>query len=238
MMEPAIRSNLHCQSCHAMPFRFQKASCVVAGTFNMYILHPQWLEKHGIIEKGTEVFLESNLSRPGFRFRFSKQRLVWAVAPDRIVVESERPEVDCGKPVASVLKALPETPIFGIGNNVTYMAGRDELDTLASRIRDFPKPELQSEGQSIAQQTFHFSVKRSDHDFINVQLSVTEDKLELSCNAHTKLDNPARANREAVGAAELFFQDRQASEQLAQQLIGATIDHDLDDLGAGNSGDG
>lgn len=50
-----------------MALKFEKASCVVVGTFNIYILRPQWLAKHEIIETGTEVGIETNLTQPGFR---------------------------------------------------------------------------------------------------------------------------------------------------------------------------
>jgi hypothetical protein len=217
-----------------MPFRFQKASCVVVGTFNMYILQPPWLAKRGIIEKDTEVFIESNLSRPGLRFRFPKQDFVWAVAPDKVAVESNRSDIDCGKPIASVLDALPETPVFAVGNNITYEAGRGELNDLAQYLRDFPRPERTVEGHGIAQQTFLFSVKRDDHDFVNLQLSLTEEKLELSCNAHRKLDDHPGGAREAAAAARQFFEDRRQSEGLAQQLFGVTISYDTDNVAAGN----
>lgn len=216
-----------------MAFQFEKASCVVLGAFNMYILHPQWLAEHEVIERGTEVRIESNLMRPGYRYHFPKQNSIWSIAPDRIVVESWHPQVECGSMVAKVLESLPETPVFGIGNNATYRAERKELDALASRIRDFPLPETPPEGHRVAGYTFHFAVERHIDDIINLQLAVKDDVLELSCNAHRKLENHASANRNAITAALQFFLDRIESKKLALRIFGVTLTHDINDAGAG-----
>src|ERR1041385_1694041 len=47
-----------------LAFRFEKASCLVLGTFNTYILHPRWLADRQIIDKGTEVQIEMNFEEP------------------------------------------------------------------------------------------------------------------------------------------------------------------------------
>ena len=210
-----------------MAFRFQKASCVVVGTFNMYILHPQWLAKHEIIERGMEVGIETNLTQPGFRFQFPKDNATWIVAPNRVVIETRDPQTDCGSVIAKVLKVLPETPLFGLGNNAVYEyeAGPSERDAFAPAIRDFPWPESPNEGETIGQKTFHVGVKRTEYEVANLQIAFREDEIELSCNLHTKLEDRSEANAAAITAAERFFDDRTYSKILAQHFFGTSIDH-------------
>jgi hypothetical protein len=209
----------------AVAFRFQKASCVVVGTFNMYILHPQWLAKHEIIERGMEVAVETNLAQPGFRFQFPKFKAVWSVAPNRVVIETQDPHTDCGTFVAKVLVTLPHTPLFALGNNAVYRADLSELDALAPAMRDFPRPKSPNEGETVAQNTFHVAVKRAEHEVTNLQIALTEEWIELSCNVHTKLEEQADAAAAAMAAAKRFFEDRTYSKTLAQHLFGTSIDH-------------
>ncbi len=209
-----------------MAFRFQKASCVAVGTFNMYILHPQWLAKHKIIDAGTEVGIETNLTQPGFRFRFPERRVTWNVTPNRLVIESLDPGFDCGELVARILKILPETPLFALGNNVHYHADLSEREHLAAVIRNFPLAPPPASGQSVAQRTFHVAVKRTEHETVNIQVSLKEEEIELACNVHNdvgKRDN--KANEAGVAAAERFFDHRAECKTLAQHFFGTSIDH-------------
>ncbi len=208
-----------------MAFRFEKASCVVVGTFNMYILHPQWLADHGIIEVGADVGIETNLTQPGFRFRLPENTAAWKVTPERLVVESRKPEIDCGDTVARVLKALPETPLFALGSNVHYQADPSELENLSDAIRNFPRIPPPTPGQSVEQRTFHMGVKRDDRQSVNVQMSLKEDGIELVCNVHTELANREKANEAAIAAATQFLADRTESTALAQHFFGASTDH-------------
>jgi hypothetical protein len=209
-------------------FQFEKANCVVVGTFNMYILHPPWLAKHDIIKEGTEVGIDTDLIRPGFRFRFPQYKATWMVAPDRLVVESDEPKTDCGKPVAKVLRALPETPLFALGNNVHYKAELSELKNLSEAIRRFPRAESPTRDQSVVQRTFHVGIKRSEHETINLQILLKEDSIELACNVHVELDNREKAGKAVVTAAERFFGDQAEALTLAQHFFGVSIDHGPD----------
>jgi hypothetical protein len=192
----------------------------------MYILHPQWLTKRKIVEEGTEVVIETNLSQPGFRFQFPKLRSTWSIAPARVAVESKDPGMDCGQVVASVLRALPETPLVALGNNVVYQADAGELATLSAAIREFPRQEGPDEGETVLQRTFHVGVKCGDHALVNLQISIKEDALELACNVHTGLENLPDANALAITAAEKFFEDRTRSKSLAEHFFGASIHDD------------
>jgi hypothetical protein len=206
-----------------MAFRFQKSSCIVVGTFNMYILHPKWLAKHGIIESGVEVAIETNFTQPGFRFTFPKLDIRWLIAPNRVIVESSKPAVDCGAIVAKMLKALPETPLQGLGSNVDYEAELNEIEKLSRTIRDFPQQTSPNAGESIAQRTFHVAVKRGEHEATNLQLSFTETKIELACNVHVGLENRENANEAAIAAASRYFEDRARSDALARYFFGTEV---------------
>ena len=208
-----------------MAFRFHKASCVVVGTFNIYIFHPQWFARHKIFEEGMEVGFETNLTRPGFRFRFPKSEATWSVAPDRLVIETEEPGCDCGARIAHVLRILPETPLVAIGNNVHYQADLSERETLSEAIRTFPQTESPTPGQPVVQRTFHVGIKRSEYETVNLQIAIKEDSLELTCNVHRELGNRKDFNEAAIAAAERFFEDRAESKSLAQHFLGTAIDY-------------
>jgi len=209
-------------------FTFEKASCVVVGTFNMYILHPQWLERHKIIETGMEVGIETNLTQPGFRFRLPKDKAIWSVAPNRLAIESQDPKNDCGQTVAKILRALPETPLFALGNNFHYQAELSVRENLSPSIRDFPETAPPSKGQSVLQRAFHTDVKRSERIMVNLQIGLEEDDIELACNVHNELGNSENANEVAVAAAQRFFDDRAEVKALAQHFFGASINHGPD----------
>lgn len=207
-----------------MPFRFKKATCVVIGRFNMYIVQPSWLAKIGVIPKGIPVAIGTKLDEPGFRFSSLKLPHRWYVTPNRIEVETEDPEADCGGAVGAVLEKLPWTPLSALGNNAIYEANTGELEELPDLGRFSPHA---PEGYELAQRTFHFGVKREDHLY-NLQLSVYEETIELSTNAHTDLSG--KESEDAQQAARRFLADRQEAEKLIKEIFKARIEH-----GDGNS---
>lgn len=198
----------------------------MVGTFNMYILNPEWLAKHKIISPGIEVNVETNLARPGFRFHFPSDSAVWSVSPDKIVVETTSPDTDCGNKVARVLQALPETPLFGIGNNGNYLARRDELASLHQHIRDFPLEESSNE-LSLLQHSFAATLTRNEDAVVNLQLAVKSNEIEVVYNAHTNLERLGDKANLAASAAESFLKDRAIFGDLSLQYFGATVTHDV-----------
>ena len=208
-----------------MAFRFEKASCVVVGTFNMYILHPQWLIKNKFIDDPIEVGFETSLARPGFRFRFEKAKIIWNVAPDRLTIETQDPQVDCGKAIADILRILPHTPLFALGNNTHYQADSSEFATLSQPIRDFPRTESPTPDNKVVQRTFHVGIKRAEQETVNLQIAIKENSIELACNVHVDLGGRGTPSDSAIAAAERFFGDRVESKLLAQHFFGTAIDH-------------
>ncbi|HEY4761959.1 MAG TPA: hypothetical protein VIH42_15385 [Thermoguttaceae bacterium] len=208
-----------------MPFKFKKASCVVVGSFNIYIIHPKWLVKHKIIQDEVEVAIQFNLEQAGFRYHIPKHKVTWNVAPDRIVVESEDPEVDCGDFLSKMLIKLPETPLFAIGNNVIYEAEKDELNLLAQTIRDFISSVSQIGSETLVQQSFHVALERQKHEIVNLQISIKNDRIVLMSNVHTNLRDRSDSCDAAVKAAMQFIEDKNSVKPLVHHYFGMTIEH-------------
>ncbi len=209
-----------------MPFKFKKASCVVVGSFNIYILHPKWLAKHEIIDKDVEVGILFNLEQSGFRYHIAKHKVTWNVTPDKIVVESEDPEIDCGDYISKVLSKLPETPLFAIGNNVTYEAEKDETALLNQPIRDFINTAIPMDSETMVQQSLHVALKRREYEIINLQISIKDDKIILRCNVHAELRERTDVCDAAAQAAKQFIEDRNFVKTLVHHYFGMLIEHD------------
>lgn len=202
-----------------MAFKFKKATCVVAGTFNMYVIQPPWLAKLEILPKGSEVSIGTDLNEPGFRYIPTKGPFRWFVTPNRIEVETRDSEADCGIPVASVLAALPWTPLVALGNNSIYTAPLEDLGRLREEFRCSPQS---PEGYSLKQRSLHFGLSR-DGAVTNLQLSFTLEELELSFNVNTELRK--RESADAQVAARRFLQDRRDTEFLIQKLLGLSVEY-------------
>jgi len=201
-------------------FRFKKAACVVAGTFNMYIVKPAWLSGIGIVPKGTPVVIHTNLDGPGFRFTSPKLPFSWSISPSHIEVDTESSEENCGEKVAAVLKALPHTPLVALGNNTVYSAPLSETAQLPDQFRGLPETPT---GYAFAHRSFHFGLLR-DARVTNLMLSITAEEVELSINVQTELRDH---DTDAVQAAALrFSQDRQEAEVLVRQLFKANIEYE------------
>lgn len=215
-----------------MAFRFKKASCVVAGTFNMYIVQPSWLSKIEVFEKGTKYTIWTKFDEPGFRFQPEGLPSRWYVTPSRIDVETDRQDEDCGKKVADVLAKLPWTPLTAIGNNTVYEADLSELD----RLECFGKftPVLPNEFE-LAQRSFHLGIAHGDQQY-NVQLSVTKEFVELAINVHTELSGKDPEYSEQ--AARSFFAQRSIAKFLIEQVMKAKVNDATDNTEskAGNNG--
>src|SRR3972149_474279 len=190
----------------------------------MYIIHPKWLVKHNIIQDEVEVNIQFNLEQAGFRYHILKHKVTWNVAPDRIVVESEDPEMDCGEFISKVLDKLRETPLFAIGNNVTYEAEKDESTLLAQPIRDFISATSHIGLETLKQQSFHVALEPREHEIINLQISIKNDGIMLTCNVHTNLRDRLDACDAAVQAAKRFIEDRNSVKPLVHHYFGMMIE--------------
>lgn len=204
-------------------FRFKRANCVAVGTFNIYIIQPAWLSEVGIIPKGSPVEVYSKLDEPGFRFTSPKLAARWVITPNRIQVETDTPGEDCGEAMAKVLSQLPWTPLVALGNNTIYQTPLEALPRIPVLTALDPKA---PEGFELAQKTVHVGMKRGD-TLYNLQLSATEDEIELSSNAHTELRE--RKSEFAQMSARRFFEDRKTAQRLITALFETSVSDVADD---------
>ena len=203
-------------------FEFTQSNCVVAGTFNIYIIQPHWLSEIGVVPAGAKISLQADMRSPGFKFKLPDDNdLLWSIRPDRLSVQSDRFAVDCGKPISKVLEQLPWTPVLAVGCNATFTASLDQFDKIS---RFFPS-ELIADDYSFAQKTYHRGIQRDGLVF-NIQLSVTHDSIDLSLNTHTdaKKDRVIRdANQIAQESCKSFGAQRDEAIQLAKSLLNVEI---------------
>src|SRR5437667_1502871 len=115
-------------------FAFKKAAAVAVGTFNMYIIQPNWLVQVGLFKEGVRVQMQADFTRPGFRFSAEETSYWWNVRPDRLILETESPEIDCGEPLRIVLDTLRWTPLTGIGTNLEFEADIGIVETLRCKL--------------------------------------------------------------------------------------------------------
>lgn len=210
-----------------MAFRFKKSGCVVAGTFNIYVVQPSLLVQLGIIpedERKTQLYV--NLRQPSLKFTAEAMPGVnWTVSTEHLIAETDSPDVNCGNIMASVLDALKYTPLRGIGTNLYLNADAKELTSAAIR-KVFPDlPEIR--GGETSQRTVHAAIKR-DGAIFNIQASTTKAGIELLLNVHTELTEVPKlsdANQVAVEVARNFQARTEEAVNIARELFGVEINH-------------
>ncbi len=191
-----------------MKVQFKNASCVVVGTFNIFVIQPKLLTEMGLIPQGTNIKIQQDFSQPGIRLQLDG--VTWVIRPDRLIVESGRQNEDCGTPLAVLLSHLVWTPVFAVGVNVTFSG----VDIDESEIPDdFRLPNLEF---ATKQRTVHASVTEGERIF-NVQLSASKtaesSNYELSLNSHTDFSgkksslSQSSLNQEATQACRCFVDD-------------------------------
>ncbi|MBW3598178.1 MAG: hypothetical protein KY475_13020 [Planctomycetes bacterium] len=192
-----------------MPFRFNGASCIAVGTFNIYIIQPAWLRKVGLLENVEGVALEADLTEPGFRMQLPD--LTWRVEPTRIVLETKGDCARCGQTMYAIFDKLPWTPLKAIGINSRHEAPAEELDEFIHR---FPHPASASpinDGYAIAQKTWHAAFRKDKQQF-NLQLSVNDEVAALTTNVHTELRN------ESIETAKEIAENFEVFQSLAVKM--------------------
>lgn len=207
-----------------MSFQFHEASCVVAGTFNIYVFQPDFFVHTEIVEEGEKAKLQADFSQPGFLMSFLGSPIRWVIRPDRIMAESRSEESDCGRMVANILKALPWTPISAIGLNFEFIASRDDFQTMNGRNL-IPATDL---SLKVTQRTVHVGIKENGQLF-NLSLAQTDEKIVCAINVHTDLKLADKTRLEvstvAEGIARGFQAFRTKSVDLAREAFGVDIDY-------------
>lgn len=207
-------------------FEYKNSSCVVVGTFNIYIIQPQWLSEVEILKPDSKVKMQTDIRSPGFRFELGDDdNLQWNVRPDRMSIESENLIADCGRPISQVLEKLPWTPIIGVGCNVNYTLSLDQRDKISHLFVNGAIPN----SYETQQKTWHRGVQRKDIVF-NIQLAETDKQIELLLNVHidTKKDGKIKdANQIAQRACTKFKEYTEESVRLAQSILGMEFNNDI-----------
>jgi hypothetical protein len=202
-------------------FRFKKASCVAAGTFNIYIIQPHWLTAVGILPAQAELMLETNLNQPGFRLSSPRLRTVWIVTPSRLVIETESESENCGEMMAAVLQRLSWTPVGGIGNNVAYEALVSEVSNTA--VAGACGVVAAPEGYEVQRRGLQISAGREGR-IANLQMEIKDQTVTLTGNVHTGLQDEIDTRR-AQASAGTFFTDRLEVQQLLERIFQIRIEH-------------
>lgn len=196
-----------------MALRFKKASCVVVGTFNIYVVQPRLLAQLGLIPFGEPALVEQNLTQAGFRFVIESLQSQWTVRPDKLIVETSEPLKDCGGDLSKVISALQFTPVTGVGLNVEF-EGEPEL--CRESIPEFAVP---NETQ-IVQRTVHVALNKLGRTY-NFQIASTNLATELSVNVHCELDGQDQSASIACATQLLreFLSIREEIESLSEELF-------------------
>lgn len=204
-----------------MPFELKKASCVAVGTFNIYIVQPDWLTKVGIFPEKTEFLIENNLDRPGFRITSPEIRNTWVVYPGKLAIESNVAGEDCGNPMAQVLEKLHWTPVFGLGNNITFEAKRDEIEEMAI-LKTLSSAHSDFEGYNHQARDFGTTLVRGGKVF-NLGITSTENRVRLHGNAHRQIKPDGSGTESAVKEAKAFSSDVQTLTKLMSEVFGVKL---------------
>jgi len=203
-------------------FEFIKSSCVVVGTFNIYVVQPSLLTALNIVhpEKGDKIHFLTNLTQPGFRFSSPELNAEWTVRPDRIIVETTDPAKDCGADIARVLAALKWTPVTAIGINAEYHS--NEWDSpLLPMLEAWTEDGLKGTELVAKQKTVHVAAVRKDGVF-NVQMAQCNEGYDATVNVH--VDAKGRGEQEATtqfiqDVASKFFDYRRDAQTLVKRLF-------------------
>lgn len=201
-----------------MAMTFHESSLVIVGTFNIYIIRPDWLGKVGLLPEGSEVKFESQLNQPGFRLLSPALRSKWVVAPTRIALNTDDPNEDCGRTADRILEALPWTPLMAMGFNFVYRGAPDDINGWEAKTA-FPS-QTPPQGFTFNQRSWHVGLKQGDQLF-NLQLAHVPEGIEIRVNVHTDLQE-----REIVFArttASKFIEFRRTSVSVIENVFQTRI---------------
>jgi hypothetical protein len=213
--------------------RFKTSSCVVIGTFNIYIVQPRWLADIGVFEHGDKVAIRSDLQKPGFQLRhLEDSRKTWIVRPDRVDLNSVSPRDDCGQPLAAVLGHLQWTPLTAVGINAVFSSA--QVGPLAHLFQ----PESLPGDHQAVQSMWHRAILNDRGDVVNTNVSRdASGAIQLAINVHSEMsrqegETDQDVSGRAVKACSEFLQRRQEAIELASYILNVELDDgDDDDVG-------
>ncbi|TWT56588.1 hypothetical protein [Allorhodopirellula solitaria] len=190
-------------------FEIESAKIVLLGSFNPYIISPEWLKERSI---WTPSDVRRNLgggARDGAQFRGDGTE--WIVTAERLVIASVT--TDCGLLVDGLLAVLPHTPLSAVLSSFAFAitpsdsnaeTTHDIFDAIRARTPRGFDAELLRWGVVL-----HRDQTRIDLTFVSGEQGVT-----VAVN-HRRT---ARTANEARQAGNKFIGDRDVSEQLIRDM--------------------
>jgi len=124
--------------------------------------------------------------------------------------------------MAAVLSKLPETPVYGLGNNVLFQASRVGLEPFPS-LEACANVVVEPGGYTKKRHVFATTLERDGRAF-SLQLTVGSELVELSGNAHLQLTGDG-TTEVAARAAAGFRADSRVLADLFGEALGVRIEN-------------
>lgn len=178
---------------------------VIAGSWNLAILNPQWVATHLFETK--DVALEVMIGEGLPRLRMLKGNVSFIPNVDKVILASSSPSdetVQAAEQIArKLLELLPVTPVSAVGINFGY--DEDELPPSVLALFELSDAALLAEAElSIKSSTIARSIARED-SMLNYRISIDDNSA-----AHIHLN---------------FHQDIRAGEQALQAVTGKAVQY-------------
>ncbi|MGC1274883.1 MAG: hypothetical protein WBC44_14350 [Planctomycetaceae bacterium] len=205
-------------------FRFVQSDFVAAGTFNIYVLQPDWFTELGLFISGPKVRLHADLSRPGYRFSQQDSEVEWTITPEKVVAASRARHENCGAAIGKVIETLEWTPLIAVGGNVMLRADETDRDSIPFQlfVPDLSPDFTWKNSSSVV------TVTRGGRDF-RIALTRDGDGCQITANIHTDLSRFLGREQKlaaARNACESFLSDQRTAFSLIEQFYGVGIEND------------
>lgn len=195
--------------------RVDECNCVAVGTFNIYLFQPQLIAKTSGLPADSEFEVEGDFSQPGLLIRHTNPSIEWVIRPDRIMISSLSPDVDCGRHIESILNLLPVTPIRAVGSNFTFSVPLDDTISEFWKHKFLNPPIRISEGQHVSS-GFGFATSIDDAVH-NVGITCGDHRLSVKVNINR---NVVDASEGAKKSVKFNLDKKWATELLHNVLAG------------------
>jgi hypothetical protein len=197
-------------------FVLKSSNSIAAGTFNIYVFQPSHVGRIAGLPDDAKFEMESDFSKPGFLLSLGTSK--WTVRPDRVIIESDSPNENCGLVLSKVLDWLPVTPIAAIGHNFKYVGGLPDFPNAERMTASLPMATL--EGYSTKQRTWHVAHEREGIVF-NLQVGIRDSEVHATANVH--FESPPDAHENRIRFAKEFFEFRDTAVHLFERSFGLEL---------------
>jgi hypothetical protein len=193
---------------------------VLAGSWNVAILNPDWLGKNvfNTNEFGAEMVIEGVF--PRLRFHFDKVLVIPAM--DRVIFAARRPEdgdlLAVEEAAKRVLTLLPVTPVSGVGINLGYAEDNPSPD-LTSLFAIGDNGKVSDEGLEINSTSIVRELKFEDR-VVNFRITQSTN-VSFNFNYHKNVANAEEALQAITNKVKPF---RDYSEALLTKLYGLELE--------------